>query len=95
MAKKAVAPVEIDRKALRVAADFNPVQPGSDEHSRLLAIGYGMNEEQARKIVAEENPQVYPFVLRQKAEALLAALSATPTVVATRKMFRSTQRARA
>lgn len=60
----------------------------SPELERLLGAGYGgMDREMANTILAERkaNPAVWPFDMAQKAKAFLAALDATPQVIAVNK----------
>jgi len=58
----------------------------SDELEALLAVGYGINKEQAEQIIAErdKDPHTHPYEEYKKAKAFLAALEAEPIAVSTR-----------
>jgi len=66
------------------------VKPGSKEHEALLATGYGFDKKQAETIIKEraERPELWPYAMKEKAEAFLAALKAKPVVISTRKAWR-------
>lgn len=67
--------------AVKQAGQF--VQPGSKEHADLLETGYEMTTERAEEIVklGKDNPLAFPYEVRQKAAALLAALKAKPVAI--------------
>ena len=52
--------------------------PNSKEREAFLALGYGMDKAKAETIIKErkENPALWPFEMKEKAEAFLAALAA-------------------
>ncbi len=54
------------------------VLPGTPEMEALLAAGYGMSVEEAKKIIKERdaNPVAWPLEEYRKAQALLAAYNA-------------------
>lgn len=66
-------------------AKHNKIDYGSDEHRRLLESAYGMTVEKAQTIIKErrENPQLWPYEMYERAENMLAALKAKPTVIDT------------
>lgn len=69
---------------------------GGPQHEALLASGYGMSAEDARRIIKEReaNPALWPYEEYQKARALLAALKTKPVAVSTRQPWRTRQHAR-
>ena len=61
----------------------NKIVYGSKEHVALVEGAYGMTVEKAKTIVKERpaNPQLYPYDLFEKAQAMLAALDAKPIAI--------------
>ena len=58
---------------------------GSKEHVALVEGAYGMTVEKANTIVKERpaNPQLYPYDLFEKAQAMLEALKTKPITIDT------------
>ena len=58
---------------------------GSKEHQALVEGAYGMTVEKANTIVKERpaNPQLYPYDLFEKAQAMLEALKTKPITIDT------------
>lgn len=73
------------------------IKVGSKEHEALLSTGYHMDRAQAETIIKEraERPELWPYEMKVKAEAFLAALKGKPTVTSTRRPWRTRARARA
>jgi hypothetical protein len=73
-----------------VKFEFRPVRPRTPEMANLLSAGYQMTVEEAQSIVAarKQDSTTYSIAEVRKAEALLAAYSATPKVVARRPMWK-------
>lgn len=63
------------------------IKPGTPEMENLLAGAYGMDIEEAKRIIEERkaNPAAHPYEDYKKAVALLAAYKATPQVIAVNK----------
>lgn len=72
------------------------VKNGSKAHEALLASGYHMTREEAETIIKEraEKPELWPYEMLVKAKAFLAALATEPTVISTRKPWRTRQHSR-
>lgn len=72
------------------------VKPGSKAHEALLASAYHMTREEAETIIKEraERPELWPYEMLVKAKAFMEALGAKPTVVSTRKPWRTRQHSR-
>lgn len=70
-----------------ILMEYNYVKPGSPEHIQNVEGGYKMTVDEASHIVKTwaTEPQRYPFEVFKKAEAMLAAIKATPVVISTRK----------
>lgn len=71
---------------------------GSAEHEALLAAGYGMTADEAKKIIKERDadPVRWPLEEYRKAKALLSALAVkSPQPSSTRPPWRIRHRARA
>jgi hypothetical protein len=64
-------------------------QPGSAEQAALLEAGYGMSIDDAKAVIAERdaNPHTHPYEEYRRAKAMLAALNASPAVIATKPPF--------
>jgi hypothetical protein len=60
-------------------------EPGSPELEALLSSGYGMNLEDAERIIKErdENPHTHPYEEYKKAKAFIEALNSSPVAVST------------
>ena len=70
--------------------DMPKVAHGSEEHANLLAAGYGMTAAEAAEIVAarKKDPNAYSLGEVRRAQAMLAALEASPVVSAQREMWK-------
>lgn len=73
------------------------IAPGTPAHAALLASGYGMTVEEAKKIIKErdEDPIRWPLGEYRKAQAMLAAYAAKPQVVSTQPPWRVRGQSRA
>jgi hypothetical protein len=72
------------------------VKYGTEAHERLLETGYGMTIAEAKTIIKErdEQPERWPLEEARKAQAMIAAYQAKPTVLSTRQPWRTRHRSR-
>lgn len=59
------------------------IEFGSKEHQALLEAAYGMTVDKAKTIIEErpKNPQLWPYELYEKAQAMLEALKTKPVAI--------------
>ena len=69
------------------------VKPKTPQMEALLQAGYGISISEAKTIIKErkENPAAWPLEEARKADAMLAAYEATPTVSSTRAGWHRTR----
>ena len=76
-----------EKKTVRFDTVYQQYAPKTPELAAFLAAGYGMTIEKAQLIIKERkaDPNLWPYEMLEKAEALLAAYEAKPQVISTRK----------
>ena len=76
-----------EKKSVRFDVVHEQYAPKTPELAAFLSAGYGMTIEKAQLIIKERkaDPNLWPYEMLEKAEALLAAYEAKPQVISTRK----------